>query len=83
MASFLPAGWQEMALQSGVFGRLREFTSPGVLLRTLLLHVARGYWLRETAVRAKLAHWADVSDVALLKRFRKSEKWLRSIKRQY
>ena len=61
-----------MALQSGAFERLREFSSPGVLSRTLLLHVARGYSLRETVVRAKLAHWADVSDVALLKRLRKS-----------
>ncbi len=68
-----------MALQSGAFERLREFPSPGVLLRTLLLHVGRGYSLRETAVRAKLAHWADVSDVALLKRLRKSEDWLRAL----
>jgi hypothetical protein len=79
MASLFPAGWQEMALQSGAFERLREFSSPEVLLRTLLLHVGRGYSLRETAVRAKLAHWADVSDVALLKRLRKSEDWLRSL----
>ncbi|HST12068.1 MAG TPA: IS4 family transposase [Terriglobales bacterium] len=79
MASLFPTGWQEMALQSGAFERLREFSSPGVLLRTLLLHVARGYSLRETAVRAKLAQWADVSDVALLKRLRKSEDWLRSL----
>ena len=68
-----------MALQLGAFERLREFASPGVLLRTLLLHVARGYSLRETVVRAKLAHWADVSDVALLKRLRNSEDWLRSL----
>lgn len=68
-----------MALQSGAFERLREFPSPGVVLRTLLLHVARGYSLRETAERAKLAHWADVSDVALLKRLRSSEDWLRSL----
>jgi hypothetical protein len=79
MASLLPAGWQEMALKSGAFERVREFSSPGVLLRTLLLHVARGYSLRETSVRAKLAHWAEVSDVALLKRLRKSEGWLRSL----
>jgi|SRR5215831_887892 len=79
MASLLPAGWQEMALQSGAFERLREFSSPGLLLRTLLLHVARGYSLRETTLRAKLAHWADVSDVALLKRLRKSEEWLHSL----
>jgi hypothetical protein len=33
--------------------------------------------LRETVVRAKLANWADISDVALLKRLRNSEEWLR------
>ena len=55
------------------------FPSPDVLLRTLLLHVARGYSLRETVVRAKLAKWADISDVALLKRLRNSEEWLRSL----
>jgi len=42
-----------------------------------MLHVARGYSLRETVVRAKLANWTDVSDVALLKRLRNSEEWLR------
>src|SRR5215469_3313225 len=68
-----------VALQSGALERLREFSSPGLLLRTLLLHVARGYSLRETAVRAKLADWVDVSDVALLKRIRKSEEWLHSL----
>jgi Transposase DDE domain len=35
--------------------------------------------LRETAVQAKLANWAGVSDVALLKRLRNSEEWLRSL----
>jgi hypothetical protein len=43
----------------------------------LLLHVARGYSLRETVVRAKLAKWIDISDVALLKRLRNSDEWLR------
>jgi hypothetical protein len=28
-------------------------------------------------VRAKVANWADISDVALLKRLRNSEAWLR------
>ena len=77
LASLLPAGWQQMAGQSGAIERLRGFPSPNVLLRMLLLHVARGYSLRETVVRAKLANWADISDVALLKRLRNSEQWLR------
>lgn len=79
LASLFPRGWQEIALQSGAVERLRGFRSPDVLLRTLLLHVARGYSLRETVVQAKLANWADVSDVALLKRLRKSEEWLCSL----
>lgn len=66
-----------MAWQSGAIERLRGFPSPDVLLRMLLLHVARGYSLRETVVRAKLANWTDISDVALLKRSRNSEEWLR------
>ena len=48
-----------------------------VLLRMLMLHVAQGYSLRETVVRAKPANWTDISDVALLKRLRNSEEWLR------
>src|SRR5215472_18822729 len=46
-----------------------------VLLRMLLLHVARGYSLREMVVRAKLANWSEISDVALLKRLRNSEEY--------
>jgi len=74
-----PAGWQQMAWQSGAVDRLRGFPSPEMLLRTLMLHVAQGYSLRETVVRAKLAKWADISDVALLKRLRSSEEWLRCL----
>jgi len=57
LASLFPPGWQEMAWQSGAVERLRGFPSTDLLLRTLLLHVARGYSLRETVVRAKLASW--------------------------
>jgi hypothetical protein len=46
------------------------------LLRLFLLHVARGYSLRETAVRAKESGLATISDVGLLKRLRRSEDWL-------
>jgi len=77
LTSFFPTGWQQMAWQSGAVERLRRFPSPDVLLRMLLLHVARGYSLRETVVRAKLANWTDISDVDLLKRLRNSEEWLR------
>src|SRR6266566_241285 len=79
LASLFPAGWQQMAWQSGAVERLRGFSSPDVLLRMLMLHVARGYSLRETVVRSELANWTDISDVALLKRLRNSEEWLRCL----
>src|ERR1700684_1555617 len=77
LASLFPTGWQQLAWQSGAVERLRGFPSTEVLLRMLLLHVARGYSLRETVVRAKLANWTDILDVALFKRLRDSEEWLR------
>jgi hypothetical protein len=52
------------------------------LLRTLLLHVGCGWSLRETAVQAKLAGIAEVSDVTLLNRLRDAEDWLRLLCRQ-
>jgi hypothetical protein len=76
---FTTPGWREEALHSGAVERLRGFPSVDALLRTILLHVGSGFSLRETAVRAKLAEWADVSDVALLKRLRNSESWLREL----
>src|SRR5260370_32736693 len=79
LALLFPANWQQIALRSSAVERLRGFRSSEALLRTLLLHVACGYSLRETAVHAKLAKWAQVSDVALLKRMRNSEGWLRTL----
>jgi hypothetical protein len=79
LASLFPGDWREEAVQSGAVERLRGFSSVDALLRTLLLHVGSGFSLRETALRAKLAEWADVSDVALLKRLRNSESWLRAL----
>lgn len=77
LLSLLPSGWQQAGRDSGAVRRLRGFSCPEVLLRTLLLHVGLGYSLRETVVRARLADWASVSDVALLKRMRSCEQWLR------
>lgn len=79
LVSLFPPQWRERAGESGAVGRLRGFSSEEALLRTLLLHIANGLSLRETAVQAKLAHLADVSDVALLKRLRNSEEWLRQL----
>lgn len=59
--------------------RLSGFARVEALMRTLLLYVAQGYSLRETAVLANASGLGAVSDVALLKRLRKAEPWLRSL----
>ena len=72
----LPHGWEQQAYLCGAMERQRDIRSVCDLLRLLLLHVGKGYSLRETVVRAKLTGLADISDVALLKRLRKAERWL-------
>ena len=79
LLSLFPAEWEEMGRTTGAISRLRGFDSVGNVLRTLLMHVGTGWSLRETAVRAKLAGIADVSDVTLLNRLRQSEGWLREL----
>lgn len=79
LVGLFPQDWQEQARKLGAVERLRGFTTIDDLMRTLLLHVAQGYSLRETVVHAKAAGLAEISDVALLKRLRAAEEWLRSL----
>src|ERR1700690_2888050 len=76
LRTFLPAGWEEMARKSGALRRAREFPDAEVLLRVLLLHIGNGCSLAETAVRARYLGIV-VSPVAVFKRLRASEEWLR------
>ena len=75
LLSLLPSDWAEQALQCGAVQRLRGFDSTEALFRTLLLHVGKGYSLRETGVQARMAGLADVSDVTVLNRLRQAEGW--------
>lgn len=79
LLSLLPPNWAEQASTSGAVARLRGFDSTEAVLRTLLLHVGRGYSMRETAVQARLAGVADVSDVTVLNRLRQAEAWLHDL----
>src|SRR5712664_3213534 len=79
LLGLLPSQWQQQAVLSGASERLRGFATTSDLLRTLLLHVDKGYSLRETVVKAKAAGIAKVSDVALMKRLRKAEGWLHGL----
>jgi hypothetical protein len=77
LTSLFPAGWDEKAKETGAITRQRGITVPDTLLRLFLLHVARGYSLCETSVRAREAGLAKISNVGLMKRLRRAEEWLR------
>jgi len=79
LVSMLPRSWQSTARLSGAFERLRGFDSANELLHVLLMHVGCGYSLRETAVRAKAAGLAEVSDVTLMNRLQQAEEWLQHL----
>ena len=79
LVNFLPVNWKIMAQQSGALKGLRQDKSVENYLRVLLLHVGCGLSLRETAARAGQSGLAELSDVAVLKRLRKSKEWLRQM----
>jgi len=74
----LPPGWLEAAQMTKAWRRRpRGIDDPVKLLRIMLIHLADGCSLRETAVRARAGNLAAVSDVALLKRLRNCGEWFR------
>ena len=82
LAGLLPAGWREAAREHGALKRARNIKDPDVLLRLILLHAGAGLSLRQASVRAKMTGLAIMSDVALLKRLRSCEPWLRWMTRE-
>src|SRR3970040_2240924 len=83
LASLLPEGWREMARETGAMRRARGgVRSPETLLQLLLLHVGTGLSLKQAVARAQVQGLASVTDVALLKRLRSSEGWLRELARR-
>lgn len=79
LLTLLPRHWRELAEETGANRRLRGVPSLEALMRTLLLHLARGYSLHETVVRAKAAGVAELSAVALFKRLQKAEDWFKEL----
>ena len=79
LLSFFPNNWVELASKADALKGLRKNKAVEGYMRTLLIHIACGHSLRETATRAKLAGLADISDVAMLGRLRKAKDWLHSL----
>ena len=70
-----------MARSTGALRRARDIPDAESLLRLLLMHVANGYSLAETAARAGQLGM-ELSAVAVFKRLRASEEWLRWLAEQ-
>ena len=79
LLSFFPENWIELGSEHHVGKKLRKDKALENYIRTLLIHIACGYSMRETVTRAKLSGLADISDVALLGRLRKAKDWLHSL----
>jgi hypothetical protein len=78
LLSFLPTERQleQTAKSWGAIQRIRAVDKASTLLRLALVYGFCGYSLRQTAAWAEAAEVASLSDVALLKRFRKASEWL-------
>ena len=82
LCTFLPQGWAEQARHLGAMRRARYISDPGTVLRVLLLHLATGCSLAETAARASASGLAQISAVGVFKRLRAAEPWLRWLAQQ-
>lgn len=76
---WLPEELDERARVHGFFQRARGLTDAERWLRLILMHVAGGLSLQQTALRARELGLAEVSGVALFKRLRNGEEWLRDL----
>ena len=77
--SFFPKNWRWLAKRHRVLKGLRKDKDPAQFLRALLLHLGGGHSLRETSVRLRQSGIAELSDVALLKRLKKSKDYLHAL----
>ena len=82
LTGLLPKDWRQQARATGALQRARGVADADSLLQLILMHTATGLSLRQTVVRAREQSIAEISDVALLKRLRSSEPWLRSLTAQ-
>ena len=82
LAGLLPSDWRALAGHTKAIQRARgPLKDPETLLRLLLLHVGGGLSLKQSVARAQVQGIATASSVALLKRLRSSERWLRELGR--
>jgi len=78
---WLPDDLNQRARETGFMQRARGLQNAECWLRLILMHVAGGLLLQQTAVRARELGLAQITSVALFKRLRKAERWLADVTR--
>jgi hypothetical protein len=79
LRDWLPADLDERARTQQFFQRKRGLEDGEKWLRLILMHVGGGLSLEQTVLRARELGLAQVSGVALFKRLRRAEAWLRDL----
>lgn len=79
LREWLPPDLTQRAKIHQFFQRARGLTDGERWLRLILMHVAGGLSLEQTAVRARELGLAQVSGVAVFKRLRRAEAWLKDL----
>jgi Transposase DDE domain len=79
LRDWLPTDLNGRARRHRFFQRARGLTDGECWLRLILMHVAGGLSLEQTAMRARELGLAQISGVALFKRLRRAEAWLRDL----
>lgn len=81
LRGWLPGDLDGAAREHGFIRRARGLQDAETWLRVLLMHVAGGLSLEQTALRARELGLADVSAVAVFKRLRSAGPWLEAMTR--
>lgn len=81
LREWLPEDLDGLAREHGFIRRARGLQDAERWLRVLLMHVAGGLSLEQTALRARELELADVSAVAVFKRLRTAGPWLEALTR--
>ncbi len=77
--SMLPENWEDLAYETKAVTKLVGIPSVENLLRILMIYIATGVSFRTTSAQAKAANLGNMSDVAIMKRLRKSKKWFHNM----
>ncbi len=78
LGQFLPENWSDKMKELGLLKFGRKFSGAEgcqKLLRTMLIHISGNLSLRTTSAVAQKGGIAEISDVGILKRLKKSTSW--------